>query len=162
MRKNIFSALVIFLAGIIVGYILTLQEPEIEICKIEEKSEADCKVPECDAGKCPTYNYVDVDKDQLPETVITVPYLMTKGVAAIWIVEDGEVLLKTPARPGTNYKVNNILEESEEVYLQLLWVKAQCSNQQSSLQASKNTHQKNMVYRFCYEFHNIQKNHQNL
>jgi hypothetical protein len=85
------------------------------------------QVPQCNFGRCPEYFSMDVDGDQISESVVIVPTAMTKGAGQVWVIDEGKVVYTSKEYPqlrveeeginlvvkysiGDNYSEEKVLE----------------------------------------------------
>lgn len=56
--------------------------------------------PECRYGICPTYFSMDVDGDQLSESVVIQPTAMTQGAGKVLVIKNGNKIFESEELPG--------------------------------------------------------------
>jgi len=95
--------LTFLLTGFIVGYFVhPLVQPKLgsdsSISSLLDTYQIDTprKLPECYAGRCPEYFSMDVDGDDLSESLAIIPTAMTQGAGKLWIIDNGKVIFETP------------------------------------------------------------------
>lgn len=96
-RRNAILYFLLFILGFSVGYFLkpttTIKPDVIENPSVEAIN--DQKIPECYAGRCPEYFSMDVDTDDLAESVVIVPTTMSQGAGKIMIIKKGRVIFES-------------------------------------------------------------------
>jgi hypothetical protein len=99
--------------AIFIGYKLGYSEA----IKVNEKHKKDIvqetldnyPVPECDEGKCPTYQYFDVDSDGKDESIALEPIGMTQFAGRVFVIDEGKVTFVS--KGGMFIGVRPIIEE---------------------------------------------------
>jgi len=84
--------LVFVLLGFTVGYFL--RNTRINI-PIQDEKVVSQELPECFLGRCPEYFSMDVNGDNLSESLVIIPTAMTQGAGKLWVIDKGEVIFKT-------------------------------------------------------------------
>jgi hypothetical protein len=106
MRKFVRS-ISLFISGLLIGIMLWVKFPKtIVIDSIREVVKEE-EIPQCDVGKCPIYESANVDGDDSnSESIVYIPYGMSRGIGQVWIIKDSKVIFKSLTGEDFRYKVN--------------------------------------------------------
>lgn len=105
--KKVVLSVVLLLIGFFIGYFCSGRFPLFSKFFPEQLNIYLDEFPQCDSGHCPHFVSVDVDGDDLSESVLYIPYGMTRGVADVWIIDEGKIVLKAGGGQGCSYEVND-------------------------------------------------------
>jgi len=93
--------LVLVILGFTVGY--SSRNTKINAPAQKEKIVSQ-KLPECFLGRCPEYFSMDVDGDDLSESLVIIPTAMTQGAGKLWVIDEGKVVFESDERMGIGVK----------------------------------------------------------
>lgn len=84
--------LIFILLGFVIGYFS--RSTKINVPAQKEKVVSQ-KLPECFLGRCPEYFSMDVDGDDLSESLVIIPVAMTQGAGKLWVIDEGKVVFES-------------------------------------------------------------------
>ena len=84
--------LIFILLGFAIGYFS--RSTKINVPAQKEKVVSQ-KLPECFLGRCPEYFSMDVDGDDLSESLVIIPTVMTQGAGKLWVIDEGRVIFES-------------------------------------------------------------------
>ena len=87
-----FLMLLAFLIGVSFSF---LKSPASKELPLEIPVIKNQKIPECFLGRCPEYSSMDVDGDDLSESLIIIPTAMTQGTGKLWVIDEGKVVFES-------------------------------------------------------------------
>jgi hypothetical protein len=91
-RSRILIYLAFLVLGLIIGY---FSRKPITIAPVKEKEVVKQELPKCFLGRCPEYFSMDVDGDDLAESLVIIPTAMTQGAGKLWVIDEGKVIFET-------------------------------------------------------------------
>lgn len=95
-KTNVFSTAALLLIGFVSGYVFGNQGNEAVLPKQENNTAGTIQsMPECFMGRCPEYVSMDVDGDDLSESIVIIPTAMTQGAGKVWIIDEGRVVFES-------------------------------------------------------------------
>lgn len=95
MSKNSIAKLLVYLVFILLGFFIGYLSKKLIITPVREREVVKQEIPECFLGRCPEYFSMDVDGDDLPESLVIIPTAMTQGAGKLWVIDEGEVIFET-------------------------------------------------------------------
>ena len=84
--------LIFILLGFVIGYFS--RSTKINVPAQKEKIVSQ-ELPECFLGRCPEYFSMDVDGDDLSESLVIIPTVMTQGAGKLWVIDEGRVIFES-------------------------------------------------------------------
>ncbi len=84
--------LVLVLLGFTIGYFLRNTVVNVPV---QEKEVVKQELPECFLRRCPEYFSMDVDGDDLSESLVIIPTAMTQGAGKLWVIDEGKVIFES-------------------------------------------------------------------
>lgn len=88
-KSKLLICLGIFALGLVLGVLIGSKTTVVSSPPSSLATTNDI-IPECLLGLCPEYISMDVDEDDLAESVVIIPTAMTQGAGKVWIIDDGK------------------------------------------------------------------------